>query len=113
MKEKDVRTAKEVANYFNDMIDVGREMNRILKPGGHACLVIGNTTLKDIKIKSAEVFSEIMQMFDFELVEIIKRSIPVKLIPTIRDKKSGRFTKLSNKDSKLVYPEEYIIIAKK
>lgn len=113
LKEKDARTAKEVANYFNDMTEVGREMNRILKPGGHACLVIGNTTLKDVKIKSAEVFAEILQMFDFTLVEIIKRSIPVKLIPTIRDKKSGRFSKLNNKDSKLVYPEEYIIIAKK
>lgn len=113
LKEKDARTAKEVANYFNDMTEVGREMNRILKPGGHACLVIGNTTLKDVKIKSAEVFAEILQMLDFKLVDVIKRSIPVKLIPTIRDKKSGRFTKLTNKNSKLVYPEEYIIIARK
>jgi len=111
--EKDARTAKEVANYFNDMTEVGSEMKRILRPGGHACLVIGNTTLKDVKIKSAEVFAEILQSFDFKLVDIIKRSIPMKLIPTIRDKKSGRFSKLSNENSKLVYPEEYIIIAQK
>lgn len=111
--EKDNRTAREVANYFNDMTLVGKEMHRVLKPGGHACIVIGNTTLMDVKIKSSEVFAEILTSHGFELVEIIKRSIPNKLIPTIRDKQSGRFSKLDNQNSKLVYPEEYIIIAKK
>lgn len=111
--EKDKRTAKEVANYFNDMLSVGKEMFRVLRAGGHACIVIGNTTLMDVKIKSSEVFAEILTMQGFEIVDIIKRSIPNKLIPTIRDKKSGRFSKLDNKNSKLVYPEEYILIAKK
>ncbi|MBN3581952.1 hypothetical protein JYB64_06095 [Algoriphagus aestuarii] len=111
--KKDNRTAREVTNYFNDMSLVGKEMYRVLKTGGHACIVIGNTTLMDVKIKSSEVFAEILTMQGFEIVEIIKRSIPNKLIPTIRDKQSGRFSKLDNKNSKLVYPEEYIIIAKK
>lgn len=111
--KKDMRTAKEVANYFNDMYAVAKEMHRVIKKNGHACLVIGNTTFKNVKVKSAEVFAEILTLLGFEMVEIIKRSIPYKLIPTIRDKKSGRFSKLKNKDSKLVYPEEYILIAKK
>jgi DNA modification methylase len=111
--KKDKRTAKEVANYFNDMQAVAKEMYRVLKKGGHACLVIGNTTFKNVKVKSAEVFAEILANLDFKIVEIIKRSIPNKLIPTIRDKKTGKFSKLENKNSKLVYPEEYILIAKK
>lgn len=111
--DKDKRTAKEVANYFNDMQAVAKEMHRVLKKNGHVCLVIGNTTFKNVKVKSAEVFAETLTLLGFEIVEIIKRSIPYKLIPTIRDKKSGRFSKLKNKDSKLVYPEEYILIAKK
>ena len=53
---KDAKNAREVANYFNDMHEVGKEMYRILKPNGHACIVIGNTTFKEVKIKSAEVF---------------------------------------------------------
>ena len=110
---KDKRTAKEVANYFKDMHAVAKEMHRVLKKDGYVCLVIGNTTFKNVKIKSAEVFAEILISLGFEFVEIIKRSIPYKLIPTIRNKKSGRFSKLNNKDSKLVYPEEYILIAKK
>lgn len=111
--KKDKRTAKEVANYFKDMQAVAKEMHRVLKKGGHVCLVIGNTTFKNVKVKSAEVFAEILSGLDFEMVEIIKRSIPYKLIPTIRDKKTGKFSKMENKNSKLVYPEEYILIAKK
>jgi len=111
--EKDKRTAKEVANYFKDMQVVAKEIHRILKKGGHVCLVIGNTTFKNVKIKSAEVFADILTDLGFERVETIKRSIPHKLIPTIRDKKTGKFSKMENKDSKLVYPEEYILIAKK
>lgn len=111
--EKDKRTAKEVANYFKDMQAVAKEMHRILKKGGHVCMVIGNTTFKNVKIKSAEVFADILTDLGFERIETIKRSIPYKLIPTIRDKKTGKFSKMENKDSKLVYPEEYILIAKK
>lgn len=111
--KKDKRTAKEVANYFKDMNAVAKEMYRVLKKGGHACLVIGNTTLKNVKVKLAEGFAEILTDLGFEIVEIIKRSIPYKLIPTIRDKKTGKFSKMENKNSKLVYPEEYILIAKK
>ncbi len=111
--KKDKRKAKEVANYFNDMQDVATEMHRVLKVGGYACLVIGNTTFLGVKVKSAEVFAEILESLGFTLVDIIKRSIPSKLIPTIRDKQTGKFSKLENKNSKLVYPEEYILIAKK
>jgi DNA modification methylase len=109
----DSRTAKETANYFNDMEIVGKEMYRILKKGGHACIVIGNTTLKDVRINSAEVFYEILKSVGFKKENIIKRSIPHKLMPTIRDKNTGKFTKLDNKNHKLVYPEEYILIMKK
>lgn len=111
--KKDKRTAKEVANYFRDMQCVAKEMYRVLKKNGHACLVIGNTNIRNVKIRSAEVFEEILFSHGFKLVDVIKRTIPNKLIPTIRNKKSGRFSKLKNKDSKLIYPEEYILIAKK
>src|SRR5690606_7688325 len=113
ISEKHLRTAKEMSNYFSDMAAVSNEMFRILKVGGKAFIVIGNTTYKNVKIKSAEIFVEMLVSSGFEIDEVIKRSIPHKLIPTIRDNVSGKFTTLSNKNSKEVYPEEYIIIAKK
>jgi DNA modification methylase len=111
--EKDHRTAKEVANYFNDMRRVGLEMYRIMKKGGHVCVVIGDTTIKDVKINSAEVFYEELKNIGFRESDVIKRSIPHKLMPTIRDRNTGKFTKLDNANHKLVYPEEYILILKK
>jgi DNA modification methylase len=113
LMKKNKRKAREVANYFRDMHLVAAEMHRVLKIGGNVCLVIGNTTFLSVKVKSAEVFAEILESLGFNLIEIIKRSIPNKLIPTIRDKKTGKFSKLKNKDSKLVYPDEYILIANK
>jgi DNA modification methylase len=76
--KKDKRTAKEVANYFKDMQAVAKEMHRILKKEGHVCLVIGNTTFKNVKVKSAEVFAEILSDLGFKTIDIIKRSIPYK-----------------------------------
>lgn len=110
---KDKKKAREVANYFNDMYEVGKEMFRIIMPGRHVCIVIGNTTFKDVRIKSAEVFFEALLDVGFTEEKIIKRSIPNKLIPAIRDKTTGKFTTLDNKNSKLIYPEEYILILKK
>ena len=95
------------------MNSVLQEMHRVLKPEGYVCLVIGNTTMLNVKIKSAEVLADYLESLNFSIVQTIKRKIPYKLIPTIRDKKTGKFSKLNNKNSKLVYPEEYIIIAKK
>ena len=100
--KKDKRTAKEVANYFNDLSLIGREMFRIIKPEGHACIVIGNTEFLGVKIKSAEVFTEVLIQEGFLITDVIKRSIPNKLIPTIRDKKSGRFTTLELSNSQKV-----------
>ncbi|MDR0307991.1 MAG: site-specific DNA-methyltransferase [Chitinispirillales bacterium] len=110
---KDGRVAKEVANYFKNMQNVAEEMYRILCNNGHVCVVIGNTTLRNVKIESAEVFVELLEQTGFKIKDVIKRSIPNKLIPTIRDKTTGKFVKLNSANSKLVYPEEYILIARK
>lgn len=113
LKAKHLRTAKEMTNYFNDMQKVAVEMHRILRDGGRAFIVIGNTTYKNIKIESAEIFGELLELSGFTIEDVIKRSIPFKLIPTIRDENTGKFTTLANENSKEVYPEEYIIIARK
>ncbi len=113
LSEKSNHIARDVAQYFNDMQEVAREMHRVLAPNGHACIVIGNTKIKEVQIKSAEVFYEFLRDSGLKKVEVIKRSIPHKLMPTLRDKNTGRFTKQDNPNCKKVYPNEYIIIMKK
>lgn len=110
------KIARDVAKYFNDMALVAKEMFRVLQEGGTACVVIGNTSVRGVEIQSAEVFWELMKRAGFrgnEKRDVIKRSIPHKLMPTIRNKKTGRFTKGSDPDSKEIYPNEYILILRK
>lgn len=111
--EKDKRMAYDVANYFNDMQSVANEMYRVVRKGGLACIVIGNTTYKDVHVRSAEVFFNHLIHAGFRKKNVIKRNIPNKLMPTLRDKRTGKFTTLDNKDCKQVYPDEYILIVKK
>ena len=111
--EKSKHVAKDVAQYFKDMQAVAKEMKRILAPNGYACIVIGNTKIKDVHIKSAEVFYEFLQNEGLQEVQVIKRSIPHKLMPTLRDNITGKFTKLDNPNCKKVYPNEYVIIMQK
>lgn len=113
LAEKSKTIAKNVAKYFKDMRDVAEEMYRVLKSDGRACIVIGNTKIKGVDIRSAEVFYEFLQNVGLKEVEIIKRSIPHKLMPTLRDSVTGKFTKQDNPNCKRVYPNEYIIIMKK
>lgn len=111
--EQNKKVAFDVSNYFCAMYPVAKEMFRILKQKGYACIVIGNTTLRGVHIKSAEVFYGFLEEAGFKKVKIIKRNIPNKLMPTLRDKVTGRFTTLNNKDCKRIYPDEYIIVVKK
>ena len=113
LSEKSMHIARDVAQYFNDMQEVAKEMSRVLAPNGYACIVIGNTKIKEVQIKSAEVFFEFLRNAGLRKVNVIKRSIPYKLMPTLRDNNTGRFTKLDNPNCKKVYPNENIIIMRK
>lgn len=111
--EKNAKTAEEVATYFSEMNQVFTEMKRILKKDGRACIVIGNTSLKGVKILNAEVFTEQLQNLGFKINHIIKREIPSKNLPSTRDGKTGRFAKITDKKKVLSYPTEYILVMQK
>lgn len=113
LNPKSKKYSREISNYFRDMTSVAKEMYRILRPDGIACVVVGNTNLFDVEISSAQALAEILTLSGFEISDVIKRQVAHKLNPTLRDRKSGRFTTISAKDRKEVYPEEYILVAKK
>ena len=111
--KKDKKTAEEVSTYFSEMNQVFSEMKRILKKGGKTCIVIGNTSLKGVEILNAEVFVEQLQNLGLKVADIIKREIPSKNLPSIRDEKTGKFAKITDKNKISVYPTEYILIMEK
>ena len=48
----------------------------------------------------------------FELERLIDRVIPSKILPQVRDKKTGRFTGTQAADYQ-AYPHEYILVMRK
>ncbi|MBI4655595.1 MAG: hypothetical protein HY746_02485 [Elusimicrobia bacterium] len=111
--KKNKKTAEEVATYFSEMNQVFVEMRRMLKKGGKTCIVIGNTSLKGVEILNAEVFVEQLYNLGLKIVDIIKREIPSKNLPSVRDEKTGKFAKISDKNKVSAYPTEYILIMEK
>lgn len=112
MYEKSSSLAKAIANFFFDMQEVFDENFRILKKGGRVCYVIGNTRLKNVDILNAEIFMESLQISGFTMERLIKREIPLKILPQKRDKKTGRFSKSHQADTE-AYPTEYILVGRK
>ena len=112
MLKKSKNIAKEIEAFFIDMQEVFDESYRILKHSGRCCYVIGNTKLKGVDILNAEVFAESLQYSGFKLDRIIKREIPLKILPQNRDEKTGRFANNNNVNSQ-AYPVEYIVIGLK
>ncbi len=107
------RKADEVRNYFADMFECFQEMRRVLRMGGRACVVIGDTHLTNVEILNAQVFIEQMRSLGFRVGKTIKREIPSKILPQARDPRSGRFASAGNARRALAYPHEYILIVEK
>lgn len=105
--------AIDVANYFLDMKKVFAEMHRILKTGGKACIIIGNTCLRGIEILNAQVAAEQMQATGFKKIDFIKREIPNKMITPWRDITTGKFTGMSNSSKRRAYEYEYVVVMEK
>ena len=112
LKSKSMPLGKKVETYFLDMQLSFQEMYRVLKQRGKVCIVIGNTSLKQTKIKNAEVFVELLRSIGFSIINIIKREIVSKILPQTRDQKSGRFTS-SKEATNVAYPHEFILIFQK
>lgn len=55
----DPRRSYIVFKFFEDMEKQLSEMMRVLKPGGHYCVAIGNNLIRGIEVRSDEILSEI------------------------------------------------------
>jgi DNA modification methylase len=109
LHEINKREANGVAQYFYEMQECFEEMYRVLKEGGRAVIVVGDTDLRKVKIQNASVFIETTEAIGFKKHDIILRPIPSKILPLTRDEKTGKFTSKRNAD-RLAYPTEHIMI---
>jgi DNA modification methylase len=109
----DPRVANAVHNYFIDMNRVYREIHRVLRTAGRACIVIGDTELRGVLVPNAEVAVDQMEHAGLFLERAIERPVPGRALAPFRDKSDGRFTSPKNPAAKKVYSHEYILILRK
>lgn len=110
LKKKDERKARSVAKYFYDMRKTVQKTNGILKDGGLAIFVIGNTEYLGTKVNNASYLYQCLLDEGFSNVEISKRVIKGKTLSPYRDFK-GCFSK--DPKQKKIYKYEYVLVAKK
>ena len=101
---------RSVSQYYIDMQNVVKKVYEMVKPGGGALFVIGNTEYKNIKIDNARHLLEALLSEGFNGVEVERRKISNKILTPYRDA-VGKFT--ADKNSRRVYSEEFIIFGKK
>lgn len=108
--DRDRVKAKSVAKYFLDMQLTAKRCYEMLNDNGMAFFVIGNTEYKGIRIENAQHLTESLLNSGFERVLVTKRRISRKILTPYRDEK-GKFT--TDKNSRKVYSEEFILIGRK
>ncbi len=81
--DTDPRRAGEVASFFFDYRNSICNVADAVRPGGFACYVVGNRTVKGYQIPTAESTAAFFEMSGFEHVETFHRNIPNKRMPSM------------------------------
>ena len=97
---------RSVARYYADIQQAIHKCSQMLNDGGMALFVVGDTEYRGVKIKNSEHLIQSLLNEGFTDIKAAKRRISKKLLTPYRDD-HGRFS--SDKSSKTIYHEEYII----
>ncbi len=107
IKKTDEKRYFEVVSFLNDYYKSICNISRIISPGGVACYVVGNRTVKNVQIPLDYFTAEIFEQNGFKHVETIVREFPTKRMPS----KNSPTNKSGEKSSTIT--NEYIVILKK
>ena len=79
--EHDSKRAKEVLSFYIDLNKAMAQAYRILKKYKYFCVVIGNRTVKKVKLPTDFIVSELGENLGFHTNDVIVRNIPNKHMP--------------------------------
>ncbi|MEA3369191.1 MAG: transcriptional repressor LexA [Candidatus Ratteibacteria bacterium] len=99
--EQDSTRAKEVLAFYLDLNKATAQAYRILKRYKYFCVVIGNRTVKKVKLPTDFIVSELGENLGFHTVDIIVRNIPNKRMPLRNSptNKAGELAETIQKES--------------
>jgi hypothetical protein len=104
------RIRRTLTEYYKDMSMFFGSAQYHLRKNGRLIMIVGDTTLRGIKIPNAYLLTEIGDCIGWLLEKTYVREIPVKILPTLRDAKNGRFTNKYNQNRSKRYNKEYVLI---
>jgi site-specific DNA-methyltransferase (cytosine-N4-specific) len=81
IREHDTKRAREVFSYYSDLWNSISNVSRILRPGGHACYVVGNRKVRGIVLPTDKAIRSFFQAVGFTHVDTYRRAIPNKRMP--------------------------------
>ena len=79
----DAGRARDVASFFVDYRESIRNVSATIRPGGYACYVVGNRTVKGYEVPTAELTATFFEMNGFTRVNTFQRNIPNKRMPSM------------------------------
>lgn len=80
---QDEGRAREVASFFEDYRSSIGHVSTSIREGGYACYVVGNRTVKGYEVPTAEATAAFFEANGFETVDIHRRNIPNKRMPSM------------------------------
>lgn len=78
---EDEKRAKEVLQFYIDLDKALKEIARVMKPNSYQCWVVGNRTVKKVKIPTHQIIIELFQKYGVRHVLTFERNIPNKKMP--------------------------------
>lgn len=78
---RDAARAREVASFYSDLRSSVGNVARLLRPGGHACYVVGNRKVKGVVLPTHAAVRSFFEEVGFTHVETFRRNIPNKRMP--------------------------------
>ncbi|MHA1233016.1 MAG: DNA methyltransferase [Candidatus Helarchaeota archaeon] len=102
LNKKDQKVLKEkliqdTQTYLNEMKKVGRELKRVLIPGGYIVYILGDVIKTNYTINTAQKIGEVYSDIGFEILDIINDEIPLnKVASRSRKKKFDRIIIMKN-----------------
>ncbi|MBU4512088.1 transcriptional repressor LexA [Patescibacteria group bacterium] len=81
ISKKDEKRAKDVLSFYVDLNKCLERAYKILKPSKYFCLVIGNRLVKQVRIPTDFIITELGESVGFSCEDIVVRNIPGKRMP--------------------------------
>jgi len=82
ISQRDEKRAREVLSFYLGLNECLIRAHKILKPNKYFCIVIGNRKVKQVRIPTDFIISELAQKIGFTCEDIFVRNIPGKRMPS-------------------------------